>query len=93
MAAQVMLDAIERAGDVDGDAINAALAATDLDTISGWVNFDPVTHFSAVPLSFGQWFYDAENVDEPFTQFITASALDIIPVEQSPIFPLDTLYP
>ena len=93
MAAQVMLDAIERAGDVDGDAINDALEDTDLDTISGWVNFDPVTHFSAVPLCFGQWFYDDENEDAPFTLYIVASALDIIPEEEEPIFPLDTLYP
>jgi len=88
MAAQVMLNAIHEAGDVDGDAINAALADTDLNTISGWVNFDPVTHFSAVPLAFGQWFYDAENVAEPFYQFLTASALDSIPEERDPIFPL-----
>ena len=84
LAAQVMLDAIHRAGDVDGDAINAALAATDLNTISGWVNFDSTTHFSAYPLSFGQWFYE----DEEFTLKITASALDIIEEEADPI-----LYP
>ena len=93
MAAQVMLDAIHEAGDVDGDAINAALATTDLDTISGWVKFDSTTHFSAVPLSFGQWFYDEDNEDVPFTLYTVASALDIIPEEKNPIFPLDTLYP
>jgi branched-chain amino acid transport system substrate-binding protein len=92
MAAQVMLDAIERAGDVDGAAINAALAATDLDTISGWVNFDSTTHFSAVPLAFGQWFYNV-TPGEAFTQYLTASALASIPEEAAPIFPLDTLYP
>lgn len=90
--AQVMLDAIHRAGDVDGAAINAALATTDLNTLKGWVNFDPVTHFSAVPLSFGQWFYDPENAAEPFTQYITASALDFIPVQQDPLFPINTLF-
>jgi hypothetical protein len=92
MEAQVMLDAIKRAGDVDGDAINDALADTDLQTISGWVSFEPASHFSAVPLSFGQWFYDEGNTAEPFTQYITNSALDIIAEEESPIFPLDTLY-
>ncbi len=91
LAAQVMLDAIRRAGDVDGDAINAALAATDLDTLAGWVSFDSTTHFSAQPLSFGQWFFNA-TPGEDFTLFITASALSIIPEEESPIFPLDTLY-
>ncbi len=86
LAAQVMLNAIYEAGDVDGDAINAAMAATDLHTISGWVNFDSTTHFSAYPLSFGQWFYD--DVEEEFTLYITCSALDIIPEEDDPI-----LYP
>ena len=85
--AQVMIDAIERAGDVDGDSINAALATTAQDTISGWVKFDPETHFSPQPLSFGQWFYDEENEDEPFTLYIVASALDFIPAEADLIFP------
>jgi len=92
LAAQVMLNAIHEAGDVDGDAVNAAMAATDLDTLAGWVNFDATTHFSAQPLSFGQWFYDSENEEEPFTLYITASALDIIPEEEEPLFPLDELY-
>jgi branched-chain amino acid transport system substrate-binding protein len=90
MGAQVMLDAISRAGSVDGDDINAALATTDLDTIKGWVNFDSTTHFSACPLSFGQWFYD--EVEEEFTLQIVASALSIIAEEDDPIFPIDTLY-
>ncbi len=91
MAAQVMLEAIKAAGDVDGAEVNAAMAATNLDTISGWVNFDSTTHFSAVPLSFGQWVYNA-TPGEDFTLFITASALASIPEEAAPIFPLDTLY-
>ena len=92
LAAQVMLDAIHRAGDVDPDAINEALAETELNTISGWVKFDTETQFSHMPLSFGQWFYDAENEDEPFTCYITCSALDFIPEEKPPIFPVNTLY-
>lgn len=91
MGVQIMLNAIHEAGDVDGAAVNTAMAATDLDTISGWVNFGSTTHFSAVPLSFGQWFYNA-TPGEAFTQFITASALDFIPEEKAPIFPLDTLF-
>jgi branched-chain amino acid transport system substrate-binding protein len=90
MGAQVMLNAIHEAGDVDGDAINAAVAATDLNTIKGWVNFDSETHFSACPLSFGQWFYD--EAEEEFTLYIVASALDIIAEEQEPLFPIDELY-
>jgi len=90
LAAQVMLNAIHEAGDVDGDAINDALEDTDLDTLCGWVNFDPATHFSAQPLSFGQWFYD--DVEEEFTLYIVASALPSIPEEESPIFPLPYWY-
>jgi hypothetical protein len=52
--------------------------------MKGWVNFASDTHFSAVPLSFGQWFYSGGE----FTLYIVASALDEIPVEDSPIFPL-----
>ena len=91
MAAQVMLQAIEDAGNVDGDDINAALAAIDMDTLCGKVNFSPTTHFSAQPLSFGQWFYD-EGEDE-FTLYIVASALPEIPEEDSPIFPLPNWWP
>jgi branched-chain amino acid transport system substrate-binding protein len=87
---QIMLDAIKRAGDVDPDKINAALAATDLHTISGWVKFDSTTHFSAIPLAFGQWFFDSTT--KTFTQYITASALTSIPKEKDPLFPITDLY-
>jgi len=88
LAAQVMLQAIENAGSVDGEDINDALEAINMDTLCGNVNFDATTHFSAQPLAFGQWFYDSENAEEPFYQYLTASALPEIPVEESPIFPL-----
>jgi branched-chain amino acid transport system substrate-binding protein len=87
---QIMLDAIKRAGDVDPDKINAALKTTDLHTISGWVKFDSTTHFSAVPLAFGQWFFDSAT--KTFTQYITASALASIPKEKDPLFPIADLY-
>jgi branched-chain amino acid transport system substrate-binding protein len=80
---QIMLDAIKRAGSLDPGEINEALAATDLHTISGWVKFDSTTHFSAIPLAFGQWFYNAVP-GEAFTQYITATTLPIIPVEKPP---------
>ena len=89
---QIMLNAIHEAGNLDGDAINAALAATDMQALCGWVNFDATTHFSAQPLAFGQWFYDSENVEEPFYQYLTESALSEIPVEESPIYPLPDWY-
>jgi branched-chain amino acid transport system substrate-binding protein len=52
---QVMLDAIERAGTLDGGAINKAIAETDMKTISCRVKFIKDQHFSGVPLSVGQW--------------------------------------
>jgi len=91
MAAQVMLDAIHRAGDVNATLVNAAMATTNLNTIDGWVNFDPTTHFSAVPLAFGQWFFN--NVTSKFTYYTTASVLGIIPTQAAPLFPVSTLYP
>jgi len=39
-ATNVMLDAIKRAGATDGEKIKAALAATDLQTVTGHVKFD-----------------------------------------------------
>jgi ABC-type branched-subunit amino acid transport system substrate-binding protein len=91
MGVQVMLDAIHRAGNLNATDINAALATTDLNTIDGWVSFNSTTHFSAVPLAFGQWFFD--NVTSSFTYYTTASTLGIIPTQQAPLFPVDTLYP
>ena len=51
---QVMMDAIERAGTLDADAINQALKKTDLMTIYHRVVFDD-ENFSRLPVSFGQW--------------------------------------
>jgi branched-chain amino acid transport system substrate-binding protein len=83
LAAQVMLQAIEDAGSVDGDDINDALAAINMDTICGEVYFVSETHFSPQPLSFGQWFYEGGEFDLR----IVASALSFIPEEDEPIFP------
>jgi branched-chain amino acid transport system substrate-binding protein len=48
MAVYVMADAIERAGSVDADAIQAALLETDMMGISGRVRFHPDTHLAIV---------------------------------------------
>ncbi|MBN2402436.1 MAG: ABC transporter substrate-binding protein [Spirochaetes bacterium] len=52
---QVLIDAVERAGSVEGDKINEALAKTDLMTICHRVKFNE-NHFNRGPLVFGQWF-------------------------------------
>lgn len=59
---QVLFDAVERAGSLDGAAINAALAETDLNTVNYRVVFDPDTHFSWIPLFVGQW----QKTDQPW---------------------------
>jgi branched-chain amino acid transport system substrate-binding protein len=53
----VAVDALRRAGDTDPDALNEALAATDLATVVGQVNFGsgPVPNLSKTPLVAGQW--------------------------------------
>jgi len=89
--AQIMFDAIERAGSLNGDAINAALAATDMKSIDGLIKFDPESHFSHMPLAFGQWFYKPEKTP-PWEEYITCSALDYIPEEASLLFPISELY-
>ena len=48
MAVYVLADAIERAGSVDADAIQAALLETDMMGISGRIRFDPTTHLAIV---------------------------------------------
>jgi branched-chain amino acid transport system substrate-binding protein len=52
---QVLADAIERAGALDTDSVNKALADTDMMTINGRVKFTQ-DRWNYIPLSFGQWF-------------------------------------
>jgi len=53
---QILVDAIEDADSLDGDAIRAALLAGDFDTIAGPVNYDAADLNSLVPLYYFQWF-------------------------------------
>lgn len=57
---QVLADAITRARSTDPEKVNAALADTDLLTISHQVKFNE-QHFSHGPVMFGQW----EKTDGP----------------------------
>ena len=59
---EVAIDAAKRAGSADKDALLAAIASTDLDTIVGNVNFStgPVPHLSKTPLVAGQWVAGSE---------------------------------
>lgn len=50
----VLFDALQRAGTTDRDALLAALAETDLETVVGQVTFNE-QHFSVQPLGGAQW--------------------------------------
>ncbi|TET18414.1 MAG: amino acid ABC transporter substrate-binding protein [Dehalococcoidia bacterium] len=82
---QVLIDAIERAGTLDGDAVNEALGETDLMTIGHRVKFDE-NHFSRGPLVFGQW----TKTDQPWIWEcpVVFSKHDFIRATADPIFPI-----
>ena len=84
--AQVMLDAISRAGSLDGDAINNALAATDMLSINGRVKFIQEEHFSPIPLFVGQWV--KTNKPHVWELPVVFSQHDWLPPTHEPIFPL-----
>jgi branched-chain amino acid transport system substrate-binding protein len=61
-AAQVLFDAIERAGTLDSDAVVKAISETDMMTMSGrWV-FEKGTQFQALPCALAQW----QKTDNPW---------------------------
>jgi len=84
--AQVLFDAIERAGTLDGEAINKAMGETDLMTINYEVKFDPATHFSWIPLFVGQW--RKTDAPEVWQCPIVFSKHDFLPSAADPIFPV-----
>ncbi len=82
---QVLIDAIQRAGSVNGDKVNAALANTDLMTIGSRVKFD-ANHFNRTPIFFGQWF--KTNTPQVWEQRVVFSKHSFIPVQSDPIYPV-----
>ncbi len=81
---QVLIDAIERAGTLDTEKVNYALAETDLYTICHRVKFDE-NHFSRGPLMFGQWF--KTDKPEKWELKVVFSKHDFAPATGEPIFP------
>jgi len=53
-AAVVLLDAIARAGSLEREKVNAALARTDMQTVVGQVKFD-ASNVSRIPITLMQW--------------------------------------
>ena len=82
---QILLDAIERAGTLDREKVNEALAETDLMTIRHRAKYDE-NQFSRFPICFGQWF----KTDSPHIwEFnVIFSQHDFYPATHEPIFPL-----
>ena len=79
------IDAIQRAGSVDPEKVNEALAATDLMTIGSRVKFDE-NNFNRTPIYFGQWY----KTDTPagWELRVVFSKHDFVPVQSEPIFPV-----
>jgi branched-chain amino acid transport system substrate-binding protein len=83
---QVILDAIKRAGTLDGAALNKAVAETDMKTIGGRVKFIKDQHFSGIPLFVGQWV----KTDKPHVWElpIVYSQHDWLKPTHKPVFPI-----
>ena len=84
--AQILFDAIERAGTLDKDKVNDALANTDLNTVCARVVFEKDTHFNSLPLAWAQWF----KTDQPtkWNMEIVVSPHDFLPPTAQPLFPI-----
>ncbi|MBP1628449.1 MAG: urea transporter, urea binding protein [Holophagaceae bacterium] len=82
---QVLVDAIQRAGSLDADKVNAALKDTNLLTIGHRVKFDE-NHFSRGPVLFGQWF--KTEGPEKWELKVVSSKHDFATKIADPVFPL-----
>jgi len=85
---QVLFDAIERAGTLDGVELNKAIGETDMMTISGRAVFTKDDHHCRLPLALAQWV----KTDEPWIWEcpIVFSQHDFVKATAKPIFPLPT---
>jgi len=86
MHIQILVDAIERAGTLDTDAVNKAIGETDMMTICHRVKFEKETQMSRFPLAFGQWF--KTDTPEEWELKIVFSKHDFIDVAAEPVFPV-----
>lgn len=83
---QVLVDAIERAGTLNAEAVNKAIGETDLMTVTNRVKFTEEEHFSRLPLFFGQW----QKTDKAWVWEcpVIISYHDFCPVEAEAVFPI-----
>ena len=84
-AFQVFLDAVTRAGSIEGEKVNKALASTDLMTIGHRVKFDE-NQFSRSPLYYGQW--QKTGTPEGWRLEVIYSKHNFVPETSEPLFPI-----
>ena len=86
MSAQVLFNAIERAGTLDGAKVNEALGETDMGSMYGRIVFDKKTQFHRFNVQFGQW----QKTDKPWKWEapVVFSFNDSIPATGDLIFPM-----
>ena len=86
MGAQILFDAIERAGTLDPDAVVKAISETDLETINGRAVFEIATRFHRWPVSVGQW----QKTDNPWVweEPVVFSNNDFLQAMGELIFPM-----
>ena len=83
--AQTLFDAIQRAGTLNKDSVNAALAKADLATVGGRAVFDQ-TGFNGYALSWGQWFKTDKSYKWEWQTVV--SSQNFIPTTAKPLFPI-----
>jgi branched-chain amino acid transport system substrate-binding protein len=83
--AQVLFNAIERAGTLNKDAVNEAIGKTDMASIGGRVVYGQ-SNFNGYALSWGQWF----KTDKAYKwEWQTVgSSHSFIPTTAKPLFPI-----
>jgi len=83
---QILFDAIERAGTLDGEEVNKAIGGTDIMTIDYRVKFNPEMHMSWLPLVLGQW----QKTDKPelWEKQIVFSQHDFLPPTAEFLYPI-----
>jgi branched-chain amino acid transport system substrate-binding protein len=82
---QITVDAIERAGSLDGEKVNKALSETDLMTIFHRVKYDE-NQVSRIPVFFAQW--QKTETPQQWEQEIVFSKHDFLPATGKFLFPI-----
>jgi len=83
---QILLDAIERAGTLEAEAVNEALSKTDMKTISSPRAMFDENHSCRMPIFFTQW----QKTDKPWVweNRVIMSYHDFVPVQAKVVFPI-----